>query len=82
MADGNIAYTIQLTLNAGSTTDSTGYDLLDPADYLVFNPIQTTRGCPHGGTFCTTPAIFGRKFRQRRIEHIAEEIRAAKEQYG
>ena len=22
-------------------------DLLDPRDYLIFNPIQTTRGCPH-----------------------------------
>ncbi len=56
-------------------------DLLDPADYLVFNPIQTTRGCPHGCTFCTTPAIFGRKFRQRDIGQIVEEIRSAKEQF-
>ena len=56
-------------------------DLLDPADYLVFNPIQTTRGCPHDCTFCTTPAVFGRKYRQRRIADIIEEIRAAKEQF-
>ncbi len=56
-------------------------DLLDPADYLVFNPIQTTRGCPHGCTFCTTPAIFGRKFRQRRIDDIVEEMAAAYEQF-
>ncbi|MCD6303700.1 MAG: B12-binding domain-containing radical SAM protein [Planctomycetes bacterium] len=53
-------------------------DLLDPADYLVFNPIQTTRGCPHGCSFCTTPAIFGRRFRQRDIGEIIEEIRQAK----
>lgn len=57
-------------------------DLLDPADYLVFNPIQTTRGCPHGCTFCTTPAIFGRTFRQRDIGEIVEEIRSAKEQFN
>ncbi|MFA5863559.1 MAG: radical SAM protein [Phycisphaerae bacterium] len=57
-------------------------DLLNPKDYLVFNPIQTTRGCPHGCAFCTTPAIFGRKFRQRKIENIVEEIRCAKEQFG
>jgi radical SAM superfamily enzyme YgiQ (UPF0313 family) len=57
-------------------------DLLNPADYLVFNPIQTTRGCPHGCTFCTTPAIFGRKFRQRNIPDIIDEIRAAKEQFN
>ncbi len=57
-------------------------DLFDPADYLVLNPIQTTRGCPHGCTFCTTPAIFGRKFRQRDIGDIIEEVRAAKEQFN
>jgi radical SAM superfamily enzyme YgiQ (UPF0313 family) len=57
-------------------------DLLDPKDYLVFNPIQTTRGCPHGCTFCTTPAIFGRRFRQRSIDDIIEEIRTAKEAFG
>jgi len=56
-------------------------DLLDPKEYLVFNPIQTTRGCPHGCEFCTTPAIFGRRFRQRAIADIIEEIRAAKERF-
>jgi radical SAM superfamily enzyme YgiQ (UPF0313 family) len=57
-------------------------DLLDPADYLVFNPIQTTRGCPNGCTFCTTPAIFGRRFRQRAIDDILDEIAAAKDRFG
>jgi len=56
-------------------------DLLDPKEYLVFNPIQTTRGCPHGCTFCTTPAIFGRRFRRRDIGAIVDEIRQAKEQF-
>ncbi len=57
-------------------------DLLNPKDYLVFNPIQTTRGCPHGCTFCTTPAIFGRKFRQRSVEDIVREVRVAKENFN
>ena len=57
-------------------------DLLDPSDYLVFNPIQTTRGCPHGCTFCTTPAIFGRRFRQREIGSIVEEMREARERFN
>lgn len=57
-------------------------DLLNPADYLVFNPIQTTRGCPHGCTFCTTPAIFGRRFRRRAVGDIVEEVRAAKERFN
>ena len=56
-------------------------DLLNPADYLIFNPIQTTRGCPHDCTFCTTPAVFGRKFRQRSIPDIVEEMREAKERF-
>ena len=51
-------------------------DLIDPADYLVANPIQTTRGCPHACNFCTTPAVFGRKFRQRSVTDIVEEMRA------
>ncbi|MCY2925851.1 MAG: radical SAM protein [Planctomycetota bacterium] len=57
-------------------------DLLNPKDYLVFNPIQTTRGCPHGCSFCTTPAIFGRRFRQRDVGEIIAEIRQVKEQFN
>jgi radical SAM superfamily enzyme YgiQ (UPF0313 family) len=56
-------------------------DLIDPRDYLVANPIQTTRGCPHDCHFCTTPGVFGREFRQRRIADIVEEIREAKERH-
>jgi len=51
-------------------------DVINPADYLVANPIQTTRGCPHNCNFCTTPAVFGRKFRQRAVADIVEEVRA------
>ena len=57
-------------------------DLLDPRDYLVFNPIQTTRGCPHNCSFCTTPGVFGREFRQRSIADIVEEIREARERFN
>jgi len=56
-------------------------DLFDPADYLVLNPIQTTRGCPHGCTFCTTPSVFGRKFRQRSIDAIVDEVADAYERF-
>ncbi|MCK6458015.1 MAG: B12-binding domain-containing radical SAM protein [Phycisphaerae bacterium] len=57
-------------------------DLLNPTDYLIFNPIQTTRGCPHTCNFCTTPGVFGRKFRQRDIADIVDEIREARERFG
>ncbi|MGD8452423.1 MAG: radical SAM protein [Phycisphaerae bacterium] len=56
-------------------------DVYDPRDYLIANPIQTTRGCPHNCNFCTTPAVFGRKFRQRAIADIVEEIREARERH-
>lgn len=56
-------------------------DIINSADYLVANPIQTTRGCPHNCNFCTTPAVFGRKFRQRAVADIVEEIRAAHERH-
>jgi radical SAM superfamily enzyme YgiQ (UPF0313 family) len=56
-------------------------DLLDPKEYLVFNPIQTTRGCPHDCTFCTTPAVFGRRYRKRAIPDIVAEMREAKERF-
>ena len=55
-------------------------DVINPRDYLVANPIQTTRGCPHNCNFCTTPGVFGRKFRQRAVSDIVEEIRAASAQ--
>lgn len=57
-------------------------DLLNPKEYLVYNSIQTTRGCPHSCTFCTTPGVFGRKFRLREVGAIVEEIREAKERFG
>ncbi len=57
-------------------------DLLNPKDYLIYNPIQTTRGCPHACTFCTTPGVFGRKFRLRDVKDIVEEMKEAKERFG
>ncbi len=33
-------------------------------------PIEITRGCPFGCTYCQTPRIFGRKVRHRSVETI------------
>ena len=38
--------------------------------------IQATRGCPYSCEFCTTSALFGKKYRCRPVEHVVEEIRA------
>jgi hypothetical protein len=37
IADGDQDYTIELTVNAGSTTDTSGYSSLDPPDIPVIN---------------------------------------------
>ena len=44
VADGDITYTVQLTVNAGSTTDTTGYALLAPVDVSVTNVDDETPG--------------------------------------
>jgi len=68
--------------HADAPTATPRKDLFNPKDYLVLNPIQTTRGCPHDCAFCTTPAIFGRKFRQRAIPNIIDEMKEARERFG
>lgn len=36
---------------------------------------QTGRGCPLGCNFCTVTLMYGRKFRNRPVAHVIEEIR-------
>ncbi len=43
-ADGTIAYTIILTINTGTTTDTSGYAALDPADVNVDNTDNDSHG--------------------------------------
>ena len=62
-------------------------DLLDMADipvarrgifngkgYLLTNTIQTTRGCPFDCEFCSVTAFYGRKYRERPVEKVLEEL--------
>lgn len=42
--------------------------------YLTKNVIQTTRGCPFNCNFCTVTPFFGKKFRQKPLEMVLEEI--------
>jgi radical SAM superfamily enzyme YgiQ (UPF0313 family) len=53
-------------------------DLVDRKNYLVYNAIQATRGCPHSCIYCTTYSIFGKRYRHRPIEDIIDEIRACR----
>jgi radical SAM superfamily enzyme YgiQ (UPF0313 family) len=52
------------------------HDLISKPDYLIANPVQISRGCPHGCTFCTTNAIFGRRYRTRPAAEIVEEMKS------
>lgn len=50
-------------------------DLLDPSGYVIFNSVQTTRGCPFNCNFCSVTTMSGIKYRFRPIEKIVEEIK-------
>ena len=47
-------------------------------------PIQTSRGCPFGCTFCVWPQlVYGnRRYRPRRLEKALDEVALLIEQYG
>ena len=49
-------------------------DLCRREDYLVYNTVQTTRGCPYKCTFCTTSALYGSRFFRRSVEDVVGEI--------
>jgi radical SAM superfamily enzyme YgiQ (UPF0313 family) len=51
-------------------------DLLKSSEYLLYNTLQTTRGCPFDCEFCSVTAFHGRSFRQRPIEDIEKEIQS------
>jgi radical SAM superfamily enzyme YgiQ (UPF0313 family) len=36
--------------------------------------VSTSRGCPYACTFCSSPAVWGRKVRWRSPEHVVEEL--------
>ena len=44
--------------------------------YRVPATVMASRGCPHGCSFCSTSAFFGRKYRRRSPENVAREIAA------
>ncbi len=50
-------------------------DLLDPKGYVIFNSVQTTRGCPFNCNFCSVTTMSGVKYRFRPVENVLEELR-------
>ena len=54
----------------------------DPnADSKAVVPVQTSRGCPFGCTFCSVTAMFGRAYRFRSAENVMTELRALRGRY-
>ncbi len=42
-----------------------------------FAPLEITRGCPYGCTFCQTPRLFGNSLRHRSLDNIVHHLQKA-----
>lgn len=55
------------------------YELVNSFDFSgcnrAFVPIQFTRGCPRGCSFCAVTHMYGKKFRTKTVTQILDEIR-------
>ena len=49
-------------------------EIFDRKGYLLTNTIQTTRGCPFDCEFCSVTAFYGRKYRERPVEQVLDEL--------
>jgi hypothetical protein len=38
-------------------------------------PLMTSRGCPHGCTYCSVTRMFGRKVRRQSVERVRDDLR-------
>jgi len=57
------------------------YDLIQKYKYGYVN-IQTSRGCPHDCEFCLGSNVYGKKYRMKSINQVANEIKLIKEIFG
>jgi len=56
------------------------YSLVQGMKSLRIRPISTSRGCPHGCSFCSVTKMFGHKYRFRGAESVLTELDVAKKQ--
>lgn len=64
MKDGKMVYT--------GRREDVDLDKYPPFEPPLFGPIEISRGCPWGCTYCQTPRIFGRRMRHRSVEAICK----------
>jgi len=57
------------------------YDLLKGRSYPVVW-VQTTRGCPHDCEFCAASTVYGKKYRNKSVEQVINEIKLIKKIFG
>ena len=48
--------------------------LISGHDKIKLTPLSTSRGCPFDCNFCSVTKMFGRRYRQRSIESVVDEI--------
>ena len=46
-----------------------------PQKRIFFSPIEITRGCPFGCSYCQTPLLKGKKVRHKKLEVIIEAVK-------
>jgi len=56
-------------------------DLLSRRKYLMFNLLETSRGCPFSCMYCSNSTVYGTQYRFRPVEEVAEEIRSMKARF-
>ncbi|MGA9188137.1 MAG: radical SAM protein [Methanosarcina sp.] len=73
--DGALIKTLQRPLiESLDSLQEPAYDLAgEPSDGIFL--LETSRGCPHGCTFCETTRFHGRRWRARSPEIVVEDIR-------
>ncbi|MGD2175916.1 MAG: radical SAM protein [Candidatus Brocadiaceae bacterium] len=57
------------------------FSLLRGVENMKIVPLMTTRGCPHGCTFCCVSPMFGCRYRMKSTERVIEELRRVGESY-
>jgi radical SAM superfamily enzyme YgiQ (UPF0313 family) len=69
---GKLKKTYRGQIRAETALPGARHDLFHP-DY-VFGSIQTARGCPMDCEFCSVSAFNGRRYRQRDVESVLDEL--------